>query len=198
MLSVLRGDAAASIGTAPQPTLAGLDGLAAQHRAARGAVGCASPTSAPRCPPWSNCRRTGSCRKASPTCAATAARWRGPQDGAVSTELASDPRRRASLAAATPGPGHGLTGIRERAALFGGTVTPDSRPRAGSGSRSSCRSRGPRGDRDPRPGGRRPGAGPRRLRRSCSSPRRDMEVVAEAGDGRRPSTWSRARSPTSC
>ena len=78
---------------------------------------------------WATCRRpwtsphTGSCRKASPTCCATAGRsaylgW------ALSTPDAAprDPDDGRASAPATPGSGHGLTGIRERAALFGGTV----------------------------------------------------------------------------
>jgi signal transduction histidine kinase len=102
-------------------------------------------------------------RHAGPATARVAVRY---SPGQVAVEVVDDGR----------GPdrqergGHGIAGMRERAALYGGSLEADPCPGAASGSRPACRSRT---CRDQRPGGRRPGAGPGRVPgagRVCARP----------------------------
>ena len=92
---------------------------------------CRSTAGRSRCRPASTCPRTGSCRRRSPTrsstrtrrrrgsrCARPAARWRSTSS--------TTGRARAALT-----PGHGIIGMRERAALFGGHLSAGPAPGGG-------------------------------------------------------------------
>jgi signal transduction histidine kinase len=54
-------------------------------------------------------------------------------EAALLVEIRDDGRPRGSVPTGPPGSGHGLTGIRERAALFGGTVVAEPQPGGGFG-----------------------------------------------------------------
>ena len=107
--------------------------------------------------------------------------------------------------------GHGLAGMRERAAVVGGTV--ETSPGPGGGFRVAARlpcpgrppaTRPPRPrlpakapGRDPGPARRRPGADPSRVPRPDRR-RRRPHVVGEATDGARRWTYPAASAPTWC
>ena len=94
------------------------------------------------------------------------------RNGALEIEVVDDGE---GAEAATPG--HGIAGMRERAALYGGDLRP--------GRRRAAASWSARGGwtEDQRPDRRRPGAGASGLR-MIVEPSDDLEVVGEAADGR--------------
>ena len=142
MLGVLREMADEGPDLAPQPGLSGLDELAqpgARGRAAGDASGWRA--SRGRCRPASTSRPTGSCRRASPTRSSTP----GPRRAEVVVRYEparARARGRATTAAAATrdanGGGHGLVGMRERVAVYGGELTAGRRG-PGAASRSSAR-----------------------------------------------------------
>jgi hypothetical protein len=81
--------------------------------------------------------------------------------------------------------GHGLTGLRERAALYGGELHAGSAPDGGFCVYATLPSKEPAHDRhsDPRPHRRRPSARAQRPRARVRS-QHDMQVAGEAADGR--------------
>ena len=128
----------------------------------------------------------------------------GPARGGV--HVAYDPAQCGSRSPTTvagvrrpprPTGGHGLVGMRERVGVYGGTLAPARRSAAGSGSSATL----PYGEASVIRvrGRRRPGAGAERLHRPAAGRPADIEVVGEAGDGRRGGRARPASSvPTSC
>ena len=118
----------------PQPGLAGLDDLAAEVRAAGLPVDVVVEGEPPPCRPAWISRRTGSRRRRSRTPSSTPARRTpacssGTAPAEVGIEVEDDGR--GAAASSGNGGGHGLIGIRERAALYGGDVEAGPRPEGG-------------------------------------------------------------------
>ena len=93
-------------------------------------------------PRASTCPPTGSCRRRSPTCSSTPAgvgQRASLRYGETALEVeVSDEGPRPTLSRRRSR-GHGLIGMRERAALFGGELTAARKPDGGFGVCAGCR-----------------------------------------------------------
>ena len=120
---------------APQPGLADLPALVDAARRAGVPVELSVHRTRRPVPPASGCARTGSCRSRCPTPAST------PPGAAVTVSVGHEPTRsccgwptdqRAHRPAGSDAPaGHGLTGMRERVALLGGSLSAGPGPDGG-------------------------------------------------------------------
>ena len=192
MLRKRRSDAA----LAPQPGLADLDALVEHVRAAGLPVELSSRASRTRCRRASTSPPTGSCRRRSRTRSSTPAR-RARRCGPLRRPTRSSSRSPTTARGGNGGgAGHGLVGMRERAALYGGELEAGRGRRRLRRARTAAR-RG-RSSRDPRPHRRRPGA---RARRLPHDPRRPEGHRGRRRGGATAARRSRRRAssrPTSC
>jgi signal transduction histidine kinase len=122
-------------GRAPQPMLADLDGLLATVRGAGLAVRLSESGSRPAAPAAQLAAYriiqeslTNTLKHARATSARVRITY---QPQAIELDLTDDGRPGGPVTGAGPGPGHGLAGMSERAAVFGGTVTAGPRPGGG-------------------------------------------------------------------
>ena len=183
LLGMLRRNGRRREGLEPQPSVEHIDVLVEQVER-RGAAGHARRRGRARgrCPPASTCAPTASSRRA----LTNALKHAGPAHAEVAcatsrarldVEVRDDGRGPAR--ANGDGAGHGLIGMRERVALYGGALRGRARATAAaSRSTRACRWR-----EHARPHRRRPGAGPRRLSQAAGVGA-GVEVVGEAADGR--------------
>jgi signal transduction histidine kinase len=134
LLGVMRDPAAAE--HAPQPTLADVDELLATVRAAGLPTRLALTGQAERLPPSAQLALyriiqealTNTLKHACATSAQVRLTY-GP--GEVAVEVTDDGRPRPGAGSSLPAAGHGIIGMRERAAVFGGEVSAGPRPGGG-------------------------------------------------------------------
>ncbi|MCP2353739.1 signal transduction histidine kinase [Nonomuraea thailandensis] len=134
LLTVLRGNAVSPVGTAPQPTLAGLDQLLAQHRSAGGAVwlhvddkGAPLATVVELSAYRIVQEALTNARRHAP--GATVSVNIYPSGDDLVVRITDDGSGTTGLE--TRGTGHGLIGMRERAALLGGSLSAGPSPTGG-------------------------------------------------------------------
>jgi signal transduction histidine kinase len=141
LLGILRQPGAAAAGNAPQPALADLDTMIDTVREAGLAVRLTVSGQPSPLPPSAQLALyriiqealTNTLKHADATSAHVRLHYR---DGEIGLEVTDDGRRGGIAAPVSPGAGsmaagHGLAGMRERAAVFGGEVSAGPRPEGG-------------------------------------------------------------------
>lgn len=134
LLGVLRDDQPADL--APQPGLADLPSLIDTARQAGLSVQLSAPAAADHVPPWVEVcayrivqESLSNASQHAPGAAVTVSV--GHDRGAVHLQVANGPGGPAGPPVSEHGPGHGLTGMRERVALLGGSLSAGPSPDGG-------------------------------------------------------------------